>query len=94
MLTAAILTAALLLVLYCPPKVVDRLVAVVERRTAVLERAHEKPAQRPRDPIPADLLLTVQKESEGWAREQATAALYEQFMELGSWDSVREVRGG
>lgn len=88
-----LLWLAVLVVLYYPPAILTRLVAVVERRAAIAERVPVVPEPIPREPIPADLMLGVQRESEGWARDQAMAALYEQQQELGSWDAVRTVRG-
>ena len=68
-------------------------VYVTERVLQTLTAWRATPVLPPvkRDPMPSDLVLLAQRESEPWAREQTLAALSDQYDRLQDWDRVREV---
>lgn len=41
------------------------------------------------EPMPSDLVMLVNEQSEEWARAQTRKALEEMYAESGSWDHVR-----
>lgn len=79
--------ASLALIVWRAEKVVGVVLAQRASDLALKAEVVKPPAQKP--PLPPDLELIAQDETEPWAREQVRAAIQDLYEVRGDWDAVR-----
>ena len=85
--TAVVVTGEILL---AAGLLAGRLLPLAERLVALREGAIRQ-RQAESIEVPSDLRAIAGRESEAWARDSEIARYRELFVDLGSWDKVREV---
>lgn len=69
---------------------ISRWLALQELKLQTEVESNKKPALKPADPMPPDLLMYINNEAAGWAREDAAKSMNEIYAETGNWDEVRK----
>lgn len=69
---------------------ISRLLDQRDRALTIQEEANKKPVIKPVDPMPQDLVMFVNQEAFGWAREEASKKMWELYAEVGDWQKVRQ----
>lgn len=68
----------------------SRLLDLKERALQIEEEKAKKPAVLKADPMPMDLVMFINQEAVGWAREEAQKKMWELYAEEGDWVKVRQ----
>lgn len=89
MIAALIICLTFLTLAFLAKPLVERALAVSERKVAALASPVESRANILSDPMPADILLHAKSFSAQWAQDQVLDRAFELYAQVGDWNKVR-----